>query len=304
MAIKHNEFWPRYLFHACHVTNAVSIVRAGRLECRENLLAYVDVANQGALNNFAGSHNHARLYLRPKNMFHLRTEGILCEGDPNRLQNHMSIPVMFLFKFVEVITNADAVFSEGNIQRTKTWLDGDAAFNALDFHAIYHDAAPPQDKGDYIRNMRMTEVGVRGGLSLQGNLSAILFRTKWDMETFKLLLEEEGLQCPYNLGIEQIHASVFQSRGLYLTNVSANDGKLNLSFSFPIANAPLNGMYAVKVVQTTALSTWTYDHSVKLPRAGLEISGFSPQDSTWKIELEGQLAFQGRLRSEVSSIFS
>ena len=286
------------------MTTAVSIVRAGRLESRNNAPGFIDVANQGALHHFQGSHEFARLYFRPKNMFHLRTEGILCETDRFRLPEHMSIPVMFLFRFVEVITNPNAQFSSGNVQSSQTWLDGDAAFDALDFNSIYHDAALSADRGPAVRNMRMSEVGVRNGLNLQGNLSAILFRTKSDMETFKYLIELEGIDCPYSLGVEQISQSIFQSRGLFLRNVSASGGTLSLDFNFPVSNAPADGQYRVRAVQSVpGSSVWKLDKKLKLERSGLRIRGYSPSDGIWKIELESQLAFNGRLKSEVSSIF-
>ena len=84
--------WPQFLFHTTHVTNAVNIVRQGFLGARNVVENFHDVANQGALASFDASHDYARLYFRPRNPFHVRTEGIKCVSDLYRfLQNAASV---------------------------------------------------------------------------------------------------------------------------------------------------------------------------------------------------------------------
>ncbi|WP_434730270.1 DarT ssDNA thymidine ADP-ribosyltransferase family protein [Rhizobium binae] len=178
--------------------------------CRNNATDFLDVANGGALNIFDGAHSCARLYFRPKNGFHFRTEGIKCIADQWRLPNHMSIPVMFLFDFVSVITLPGAKFSSGNVQRSKTFLDGDVAFNQLDFDAIYHDAPTNSENKEYITNMRMSEVSVEGHVPLTPHLRGIVFRTQSDMQTFGYLLEQAGIACPYKLIVERARGTLFE----------------------------------------------------------------------------------------------
>ena len=62
------------------------------------------MANQGALSNNPDAHQYVRLYFRPRNSFHLKTEGVKAIGDPYRAQNHMSIPVAFAFDFQKEMT--------------------------------------------------------------------------------------------------------------------------------------------------------------------------------------------------------
>jgi hypothetical protein len=153
--------WPRYLFHTTHVTNAVEIVRHGAISARNQVANFHDVANQGALGAFEGSHNYARLYFRPKNAFHMRTEGIKCLNDPYRFQNQMSVPVCFLFRLPDVLCRTDACFSSSNVQRSHDFKTGDEAFDTLDFDAIYHDHWTDASNRQYIHDCRMAEVAVK-----------------------------------------------------------------------------------------------------------------------------------------------
>lgn len=77
--------WPAHLFHSADLSNAVEVLARGRLLCRRGLQEIpCDVANQGALWNNPSAHEYVRLYFRPRNNFHLKTEGIKCLGDPYR----------------------------------------------------------------------------------------------------------------------------------------------------------------------------------------------------------------------------
>lgn len=97
--------WGRSLYHACQIEVAAEILRGGEVICRNGVPALLcDVANQGALNNNPAAHDYVRLYFRPKNRFHLKTEGIKARGDPNRVDPHMCIPVMLVFDLKSVLT--------------------------------------------------------------------------------------------------------------------------------------------------------------------------------------------------------
>jgi hypothetical protein len=295
--------WPNFLYHACDVTTAINIVRDGELKCRNNATNFLDVANAGALGIYEGSHSCARLYFRPKNGFHFRTEGIKCLADPYRLQHHMSIPVMFVFDFVSVITLPLARFSNGNVQRSRTFLDGDAAFDTLDFDAIYHDGPTSQDNRDFIQNQRMSEVSVEGSVALQPHLRAIVFRTQTDMHTFEHLLAQNGLACPYKTFVERVRGTLFLARAFYLNDLTFSDGTITLTFNFPVDFTPPDRNFKLFVRQTSGGNVATYDKIFQLRAPNLNISNYSKVPGTWVIKLEDQLAFQGPIKSEASELF-
>ncbi len=295
--------WPKFLFHACDVTTAVNVVRDGALKCRNEATNFLDVANQGALNIFDGSHSCARLYFRPKNNFHFRTEGIKCLGDPYRLPNHMSVPVMFVFDFETVITLPGARFSSGNVQRSRAFLDGDIAFDGLDFDAIYHDGPTNRENRDYIQNMRMSEVSVEGKVDLVPHLKAIVFRSASDMHTFEYLLGLNGIHCAHKTFVERVRGTLFLARGFYLNDLSFSDGTVNLTFNFPMDYTPPDRNFKVFAEQRVGAASATYDKTIQLDKPTLHISNYNKTAGIWHIRLEDQLAFQGRIKSEESELF-
>ena len=296
--------WPHFLYHACDVTTAVNIIRHNELKSRNDASDFLDVANGGALNIFDGAHSCARLYFRPKNGFHFRTEGIKCIADPWRLPHHMSIPVMFVFDFVSVITLPGARFSNGNVQRSKTFLDGDASFDTLDFDAVYHDAPTNNENKDYIANMRMSEVSVDNKVLLTSHLKAIVFRTQSDMRTFDHLLHVAGLICPYKRFVERARGTLFLARALYLNDLSFSNDTISLTFNFPTDFSPPDRNFKVYIQQTAGARTPTFDKTVELRASTLNVKNYVPDTfAIWLIRLEDQLAFNGRIQAVASELF-
>ena len=303
-ATKQRAFWPRFLFHTTHVTNAVEIVRRGAIGARNQVAVFHDVANQGALGAFEGSHDYARFYFRPKNGFHMRTEGIKCLNDPYRLQNQMSVPACFVFRLPDVLCRADALFSSGNVQRSHDFQTGDEAFDGLDFDAIYHDSWTDSSNRQYIHDRRMAEVAVKDQLPLSSGLQAIIFRTSWDLETFRYLLTERNLACSHRMGVEQVGGSLFMSEGLYISDLHFSDDRIQMSFHFPLRYAPADNSYDVCALQECAAGRATLDKKVTLDKPSLSIGKYRPESaSVWTIHLEKELAFRGRLQHAKSELF-
>jgi hypothetical protein len=299
-------FWPRFLYHATHVTNAVGIVRDGFLGSREAGIDFHDVANQGALAAYESSHKYARLYFRPKNPYHLRTEGIKPICDPYRLAHQASIPVMFLFDAEKILTRAGTVFTAGNIQRGKNVeLSTDEHFSTLDFNAIYHDDAVSAHDKEYIHDRRMAEVMIPEALPLENYLRWVVFRTPSDLLTFNYLLGKLGSTCGYPRGTETVNQSIFMHWGLYIRELNFIEDKLTIDFHLPRGRRPFNNEYKINVTQTCSDgSTLSYNNSYPLARPSITIKGFSPDGaSVWKIVLEDVLAFEGRLPHEQSALF-
>jgi hypothetical protein len=296
--------WPQFLFHTTHVTNAVNIVRQGFLGARNVVENFHDVANQGALASFDASHDYARLYFRPRNPFHVRTEGIKCVSDLYRFDYQMSVPVCFIFLLTDVITRNDCLFSKGNVQRSHDFLTSDENFDTLDFNAIYHDSWTDANNRPYIHDCRMAEVAVQGQLPLAGGLNSIIFRTKWDMETFRHLCSEANVRCDHPLSVEQVRSSLFMNEGFHLTDLNFSDERIQLSFQFPVRNAPADKIYELTVVQNYPGGSLRFDKKMELSKPSLSIVNFKAEPKAiWNIDLERVLAFRGRLQHARSEIF-
>jgi hypothetical protein len=294
--------WPRFLYHTCDVKTAIEIIRDDALKCRNNAQNFVDVANQGALQIFEGSHGCARLYFRPKNGFHFRTEGIKCLQDPHRLPSHMSIPVMFLFDFTSVATLPGSRFSDGNVQKSKIFLSGDEEFNKLDFSAVYHDSWTTAENREYIHNKRMSEISVEGDLPLCDHLKAIVFRTASDLQTFNYMLALNGIACGHKTMVERIRGSLFLSRGLFLNDISSAEKQLSLTFNFPTDFTPPDRIFRVYAEKRIGVSSHIYDKGIQLTQPTLEISGYPSEQGVWTVRLEDQLAFIGNINDIKSEL--
>jgi hypothetical protein len=133
---------------------AVEIVKCGAIKCRRKVGALIcDVANQGAVWNNPDAHRFVRLYFRPRNSFHLKTEGVKSKVDPHRVDPHMSIPVAFAFDFQKVVTLPTAGFVPGNFAKTGVApLTGDGEFNKMQFDFIYHDGPLTPEKQTEVHN--------------------------------------------------------------------------------------------------------------------------------------------------------
>ena len=219
--------WPRYVFHSCQLEVALEIIKSGKIVCRNSVPTMIcDVANQGALWNNINAHAYVRLYFRPRNMFHLKTEGIKPLGSPYRGANQMSIPVTFAFDFASVICRDDAGFVPGNFARSGARPETtDEKFDELRFDLIYHDSAlSDADKYD-ILNWRMSEVVVSGKLPLSDS-TRIMCRTIHEERTLRFLL---GGTTDRRIAVEQ-KGSIFFRRGMFIDEIYWQDEFLHLSF--------------------------------------------------------------------------
>ena len=278
------QMWPKHLFHACQFDVAARILTLGELRCRNGAGELLcDVANQGALWNNPAAHDYARLYFRPRNSFHLKTEGIKRLGDLYRVDPHMSIPVILAFDLPRVMTLEGSGFLYGNFAHQGAQvLQGDAEFDTLDFAKIYHDGSTSQQDGDVIREARMSEVVVPGAVSTV-LLNAVLCRTTHDAATLKHLL---GGAVPNARIVVPQSASIFQRREMYITELYSDAGSVHLSLSFP-HHGNLAGT-KVRIYSDEGDKTY----HLQRPKVVLgDLRAISP-DTTWTIEIEDCIAYR------------
>ena len=290
--------WPAYLFHTCQLEVAVEIIKSGQINCRNKVEDLIcDVANQGALWNNPNAHDYVRLYFRPRNPFHFKTEGVKAIGDPYRAEHHMSIPIAFAFNFQRVITLAESGFVPGNFAKSGTApLTGDSEFDDLPFDLIYHDAPLPRDKIAEVHNWRMSEVVVKEALSLS-RLSCVICRTPHEERTLRHLL---GGSSALSVVVEQ-RGSIFMRRAMFIDEIYWSSGLLHMRFhgpsEFPKAN------YSLKII--------SYDKGVSqegrfLAEAGVvyRFRSLPASDAAvWRVELEGCVVYHAKAPS-VSGLVS
>ena len=100
----------------------------------------------------------------------------------------MSVPIMFVFDLIAVLTSPGAYFlprnfAHGGLQP----LDGDAHFAELNFDYIYHDSGTNSLNREAIHDARMAEVVVDRPISL-ARLRGVVCRTNYEANTLRSML--------------------------------------------------------------------------------------------------------------------
>lgn len=287
--------WASSLFHACQIEVAEKIIRDGHVVCRQNVPNVIcDVANQGALWNNPAAHQYVRLYFRPRNRFHLKTEGIKPLSDPYRIDPHMAIPVMFVFDFVSVLTDQSSFFVPGNFASAAMQpLTGDANFDTLNFEYIYHDSKPSSDIMNVVQDARMAEVVVLNSLPLK-HLKAVVCRTIYEEQMLRYLLRDVDISKIKF--ITERGGALFFRRGIFLSELYVDQG--NIHFTFQSPTTAILPEYKVRV---GCGNEW---HNFKLAAKKWRVPQITNTDpnAIWTIYIEDCLAFQGPVRSASGTV--
>jgi hypothetical protein len=284
--------WPNHLFHTCQLEVAVEIIKAQAIICRNDVGRLIcDVANQGALWNNPDAHHYVRLYFRPRNSFHLKTEGVKAIGDPYRVDPHMSVPIAFAFDFNRLITSPGVGFVPGNFAKTGTApLSGGTEFDKMDFELIYHDAPLSQDKMAEVHNWRMSEVVVYGKLSLT-TLSCVICRTTHDARTLRYAL---GIHAVPKIIVEQ-RGSIFMRRSMYIDEIYWASNFMHMQFHGPAGFTKEHYSLTVNYQDGSASKEgrFTVKPGVKYRFSSLPAS----KDAIWRIDLEGCIVYHAKIPS-------
>jgi len=276
--------WAEHLFHSCQLEVAISILNDGELRCRTQAGTLIcDVANQGAVWNNPAAHNFARLYFRPRNSFHLKTEGIKLRSDPYRRDPHMSIPVMFAFDLEKVLTWRHAYFLAGNFARAAAAPQtGDVAFRALDFAKIYHDGPTTAENRVEIHDARMAEVVADHAIPVS-MAKSVICRTPHELATLKAGLGKRLGKPPI---VVEKQNSLFMRRQIYISEIFCERGHIHISITTSVhaGSAPVS--YRIYSSES--------EQSGFLPSSRVRFNGFKAVDpnTVWTVELEGCVAYR------------
>ena len=232
-----NKHWPRYLYHTAQVEVTAEILRTSRLVPRRHQHTLIhDVANQGAITNNPDAHRFIRLYFRPKNSFHFKTEGIKAADDLHRQSKHMSIPIMLAFDAQSLLTLDGVGFTPGNFAvRYTTPEFSEAAFDKFPFDYVYHDRPPPRESIKTVHYHRMAEVVYEGELPIEPHLKYIVCRSIYDKTSLLSFLGDSGAHYAAMIVVEQVRGAAFMHRAMYLTGLQfTEDGRIAIRVTPPL----------------------------------------------------------------------
>jgi hypothetical protein len=303
------RWWPDYLFHFADVRNVVSILQAGALMSRAEMLSrqakFTDSASHEVLDWTDDSwKNYARFYFRPRTPMLYRNEGFR----PRERQwqgAHCPVPVYLLFELEALLCRADTRFSDGNLANTASEFvevkifETAQDFERLPFDLIYHDARVSAEDRARIISHRHAETIVPRFVSLD-HLRYIWCRSQAEYETLRTLLPEALWQQWRDKITARTDYNLFNREWVYVEQVWLTSSSIGIRFN-PCRNPSDAGLFDLRVeIQDTAtgkVSVWqARDIDVKR-RLDVELSTLS-RDYTVRLFIDGNTAYTNHYQED------
>jgi hypothetical protein len=222
--------WPSRLFRHEALENAVELLKSGNLLSRAHAHAALkrDVAPSEIINLTAAAHAYGRLYFRPRTPTQYRIEGIR-RPDEIWKGSHAPILYMFVLKARPILTRPDVRFSQGNMQIAGTpLLQGDLAFQSLDFRKIFHEGSyPPEDED--IKVWRCAEVLCPSPLALDDVLEAVVCRSDAERRTLIHALGQQSPQWMHRIRVVT-QPGYFNAEYAFVESVDLNSDAVAVKF--------------------------------------------------------------------------
>ena len=301
-------WWPNYLFHCTDIRNVANILKSGELLSRvqaENAKSLaVDIAGPEIIAQTDSRwHNYVRLYFRPRTPTQYRNEGFRPKGQWE-YGAHCPVPVYLLFDAISVLSEAESLFTHGNLASSHTMpTKSIASFQQIPFELVYHDTwFDPAEQASIVYH-RNAEVLVPKRLGLEA-VQMIRCRSQAEYETLLHLLPPGTLtRWVDKIGVQpSLH--LFHNQWTFVERVEMSAEQLLFRFN---KGTRTPGPFDVRVEITELPTTrpkryiWHNEQFQTRPNDVLNIRLHSlqdPQDYTIRLLLDQQLAFASRYQEE------
>ena len=299
------NWWPKSLFHFTHFTNAANIIEAGALYSRKRAeelgLMHNDNANQSVIALTRDElKNNVRLYFGPSTPTQYKNEGIRPKSEIEE-GGHCPVPVMFVFDFAKVFTQASPRFTNGNLAKNPIIFQNIEDLNVLNFEHIYHRTYFSPEHRDQIINARHSEVLVEDELPLDPYLKVICVRSEAEKETFLHAIRSPELQEKYRHKIFiQPQTGIFINEWLYVKKVTFAEKMLQIEWH-PCTKSVCEQAFKFQISANSSAGKLSKDIDEWHPSK--PVQKFKLPDSyiaaTTQIELtiklDGHLAYQAKI---------
>ncbi len=231
---KSRRDWPNYVYHYSDVRNVSSILSCGylysRQKCIEKDLLATDIAHKAIIAQSRHTHDHVRMYFRPRTPTQFRNEGVLTQEEAHSIEAHCPVPVFLLFDSRSLLTREECCFTNGNMASEGRYQMGrDIRFlQSLDFRSIYHDDWFTNQERNEIVFARNAEVVFPKELDLS-DLVSVVCRTGAERETLLDLLGPNAEDWRLRIRLEDDDEHLFVGKGrAYIRQVSLVEQRLVL----------------------------------------------------------------------------
>lgn len=182
------QWWPKFVFFFADLPNALCILRAGKLLCRNQAAIATDTGSEAILGHTADEWKDCvRLYFRPRTPTQYQVEGFRPLSQLGFLGKHMPVPIFFLFDAKDILTRKTTRFSTGNLSQNPPVGEDAAFFESIPFKKVYHDDWLREEEKAEIKFHRHAEIIIPGELKLDA-LQRLWCRSEAEYETLLHLL--------------------------------------------------------------------------------------------------------------------
>lgn len=301
--------WIGKLYHVTDISNAVSIIRHGRIYSRSSAIALGLMASDNASARVLDStpdwvEDYARLYFRPRVPAFYRNEGFICSNDPSYSDYgaHCPIPVAFELDAVRVLTENHCIISNGNLASLashRTHIGEDINFlRSLDFEKTFSDGYFPKGDQEY-KNCRHAEVVVPNFLSIASSLRRVICRSEAEAETLRHLAQHSLPDDIYRRIVVDTRAKIFHRHRPFIQAVQVAPPGFAIKFHVAEVRASLPFCLRVTVRDEdrgNTLGSKTLDidlaqyrtHTIAI-RDSLDVDMFGVE-----LSLDDRLAYKGQ----------
>lgn len=219
----YKTWWPNHAFHYTDVTNAVNILKEGKLYSRQDATKLGIMRNDNASRQVINMTNpevmsYVRFYFRPLTPTQYHNEGYKpLEVRFNKdINANVPVPVFFIFDLEKILAMQGSLFSDQSQAGTGAVASsGESAYEALPFDKIYATGYMEDPQIDI--KYRHAEILYPKTFDISSALCRIICRNNVDRETLLNMLRRESEKAFYTyLNLISVDNSCYENNGLFV----------------------------------------------------------------------------------------
>lgn len=231
-------WWPNFAYHYTDISNAVNILKSGKLYSRTNAKKLNLMNNDNASRKVIDITNTAtidsvRLYFRPLTPTQYYNEGfkhssIRYSGDEYA---NVPVPVFFVFDLDKILSLPGVKFSEGSQAGAGAPLkSGVEEFSKLDFDKIYSDGY--SENYEEVNKYKHSEIVCLDSLEISACLNSIVCRNIVEKTSLLNMLKNADRMAynKYKNLVKICKVDMFEKNGLFVTAINMFDNVLTFEF--------------------------------------------------------------------------
>lgn len=258
-AVSKVNWWPKYIYHYTDISNAVSILKNGRIFSRNkaiNLMANDNAGTEIIRQTGMEIKDYVRFYFRPKTPTQFHNEGFVPSN--MRYQNsNVPVPIFFAFEAKDMLARENVQFSETSLASSHHTLTNKIDdFAKFDFSRIYSDG-PYKDEN--LNLYRHAEVVIPHECDLS-DLKFIWCRSNAEFVSLCHLLRENGIYDQYKdlIVVKESDNNIFYKNSIYISLVHLHDKGFDINIK-NLSEFSRHDIFQMRLTLRVKIGSETFD---------------------------------------------